>query len=88
MCPDVTEICSSRWIVSVDLKALGESILGRATSNGFLVHLKGDDLRKTCHSKLESHIGTPVILNLLCSYVRTVLHSVPEQCCTHTGEFI
>ena len=46
-----TQLAPDGWAVSVDLKALGESIFGRATSNGFLIHLKGDDLRKTYHSK-------------------------------------
>ena len=39
------------WPMAVDLRALGESILGRALSNSFTIHLKGDDLRQSFERK-------------------------------------
>ncbi len=41
-----SQIAPDGWPMIVDLKALGESILGRATSNSFTLQLKGKDLRK------------------------------------------
>jgi len=46
-----TQINPDGWAMAVDLKALGESILGRALSNSFTIHLKGDDLRKSFDRK-------------------------------------
>jgi len=46
-----TQIDPDGWAMAVDLKALDESILGRALSNRFTIHLKGDDLRQLFERK-------------------------------------
>ncbi len=41
-----TQLAPEGWSPAVDIKAVGESILGRALANSFMIHLQGDDLRK------------------------------------------
>ena len=37
--------------MTVDVQALGQSILGRAASNSFRINLKGEDLRQVYATK-------------------------------------
>jgi len=46
-----TQLDPEGWSAAVDLKAVGQSILGRAMSNSFTIHMKGDDLRKNFNIK-------------------------------------
>lgn len=34
------------WPLALDVKALGQSIMGRAVSNSFVLHVSGEDMRK------------------------------------------
>lgn len=34
------------WSLALDVKALGQSIMGRAVSNSFVLHVSGEDMRK------------------------------------------
>lgn len=46
-----TQIEPDGWPMAVKIQAIGESILGRAVSNSYIIHLKGSDLRKAFPEK-------------------------------------
>ncbi len=39
------------WELALDVKALAQSVMGRAVSNSFIIHVQGDDMRKYHHFK-------------------------------------
>jgi hypothetical protein len=46
-----SQIDPDGWSAAVDVKAIGQSILGRAISNSFIIPMKGEDLRRTFPKK-------------------------------------
>jgi len=39
------------WALALDMKALGQSIMGRAIDNSFILHISGEDMRKYYNKK-------------------------------------
>lgn len=46
-----SQIDPDGWSAAVDVKAIGQSIFGRAISNSFIIPMKGEDLRRTFPKK-------------------------------------
>ena len=44
-------ISADGWELALDVKALAQSVMGRSISNSYILHIKGDDMRKYYNCK-------------------------------------
>ncbi|GAB6277313.1 MAG: IS21-like element helper ATPase IstB [Rectinema sp.] len=46
-----TQLDPDGWELALDVKALAQSVMGRSISNSYILHIKGDDMRKYYNCK-------------------------------------